>query len=69
MVEQRLWFAAVLWWSDELPDETLDVLIPAVMKETEDQDDAADCLHISFTQPALASGMGQNVSPAPPTGR
>lgn len=57
MVEQCLWFTAILWWSDQFPDEALNVLIPAVMKQTKDQDDTADCLDISFTKPALASGM------------
>lgn len=59
-------FTPVLWWSDELPDEALDVLISTVVKQAEDQDDTADCLHITFAQPTLTPGVGQYVPPAPP---
>lgn len=68
MVEQCLGFTPILWRCDELPDETLDVLISAIMEQTKDQDDTADCLHVAFTQTALTSGMGQDVPPATPTG-
>lgn len=67
VVEQSLGFSPVLWWSDELPDEALDVLISTVVKEAEDQDDTADRLHITFAQPTLTPGVGQYVPPAPPT--
>lgn len=69
VVEQSLGFAAVLGGRDELPDETLDVLVSAVVKKAKDQDDSADRLDVTFAQPAFTSGMGQYVPPTTPTGR
>lgn len=66
MVEQSLGFTAVLRGCDELPDETLDVLVSTIVKEAKDQDDSADRLHVAFAQPTLTSGMGQDVPPSPP---
>lgn len=66
MVEQSLGFTAVLGGCDELPDETLDVLVSTIVKEAKDQDDSADRLHVTFAQPTLTSGMGQYVPPSTP---
>lgn len=56
----------ILWRRNELPNKTLDVLISTVVEQTKDKDDTADCLHITFCETALASGMSQNVSPTTP---
>lgn len=69
VVEQGLGFPAILRWCDELPDETLDVLISAIVKKAKNQDHSADRLHVTFAQPALTSGMGQDVPPSTPTGK
>lgn len=66
VVEQSLGFTAVLGGCDELPDETLDVLISTIVKEAKDQDDSADRLHVTFAQPTLTSGMRQYVPPSTP---
>ena len=68
VVEKCLGFAPVLRWCDELPDETLNVLISPIVEQTEHQDDTADRLHVAFTQTPLTSGVGQDVLPATPTG-
>lgn len=66
VVEQGLGLPAVLRGCDELPDETLDVFIAAIVKKAKNQDDSADRLHVTFTQPALTPGMGQDVPPSTP---
>lgn len=58
VVEQSLGLPAILRRCDELPDETLDVLISAIVEKAKNQDDSADRLHVTFAQPALTSGMG-----------
>lgn len=60
--------AAVLRRRDELPDETFDVLVSAIVEQTEDQDDSANRLHVALAQTALTSGVGQDVPPASPAG-
>lgn len=69
VVEQCLGFTSVLWWCDEFPDETLDVLISTIVKETKYQDDTADCLHVALAQATLTSGVREDVPPAAPTGK
>lgn len=69
VVEQSLGFTAVLGGCDELPDETLDVLVSTIVKKAKDQDDSTDRLDVTFAQPAFTSGMGQYVPPTTPTGR
>lgn len=66
VVEQSLGFTAVFRGCDELPNETLDVLVSTVVKEAKDQDDSADRLHVAFAQPTLTSGVGQYVPPSTP---
>lgn len=68
VVEQSLWFTAILGGCDELPDETLDVLVSTIVKEAKDQDDSADRLHVTLAQPTLTSGMRQYVPPSTPAG-
>lgn len=68
MVEKGLGFPAILRWCDELPDETFDVLISTIVKKAKNQDDSADRFHVTFAQPALTSGMGQDVPPSTPPG-
>lgn len=60
--------ASIFWWRDELPDETLDVLISTVVKQTKYQDDTAYRLHIPLAQTPLTPGMGEDVPPAAPPG-
>lgn len=66
VVEQGLGFPAILRGCDELPDETLDVLISPIVKKAKNQDDSADRLHVTVTQPTLTSSMGQDVPPSTP---
>ena len=61
-------FATVLRRRDELPDETLDVLISAVMEQAKYQDDAADRLHVALAQSPFTPGVGEDVPPATPSG-
>lgn len=68
VVEQSLGLPAILRRCDELPDETLDVLISAIVEKAKNQDDSADRLHVTFAQPALTSGVGQDVPPSTPPG-
>ena len=68
VVEECMRSTAVLRGRDQLPDEALDVLVATVMQQAEDQDDSADGLHIPLAQPALAARMGQDITPAPPSG-
>lgn len=69
VVEKCLGFTSIFWWCDELPDETLDVFISTVVKQTKYQDDTADRLHITLAQTPLTPGMGEDIPPATPTVR
>lgn len=57
----------IFTWGDQVPNETLDVLISTVVQQTVGQKGPADRLHIRLLQGALEATMSQDVTPpAPP---
>lgn len=69
MVEQCGGLTPVLWRSDELPDEALDVFVATVVKQTKDQNYTTDRLHVTFAQTPFAPGVRKDVPPATPAGQ
>lgn len=51
---------------DQVPDETLDVLVSTVMQQAVGQQGPADFFHVGLLQGALEAPMSQDVSPPAP---
>lgn len=66
MVGQRL-RRPVLTRGDQIPDETFDVLISAVMQQAISQEGSTDGFHIRLLQGALEAAMRQDVNPPSPS--
>jgi len=59
---------AVLRRRDEIPDKTLDLLIPLVVFDAIDQQGPTNHLHVLLIQVPLEPPVGQDVFPASPAG-
>lgn len=66
VVGQRL-RGPVCAWGDQIPDETLDILVTAVMQQAVGQEGSTDRFHIGLLQGTLEAAMSQDVAPPTPT--
>lgn len=66
MVGQRLG-GPIFTWGNQVPDETLNILITAIMQQAVGKEGSADCFHIGLLQGALEAAMSQDVTPPSPT--
>lgn len=58
---------AIFSGCDEVPDETLDILITTVVQQAIGQQCTADGLNIPFSQRTFEAAMRENIFPATPT--
>lgn len=58
---------AIFTWSDQVPDEALDVLVATVMQQTVGQESPADRLHVRLLQGTLEAAVSEDVTPPTPT--